>query len=341
MRSNNSNGSRAAWARGFMALWSALIVASGGASAAPVETVLHTFTGSPSDGAFPEAGLIADSSGNLYGTTYADGASGTGCGGSGCGVVFKLAPGGTETVLYSFTGGGDGGNSTAGLIADSSGNLYGTTRNGGASNLGVVFKLTPPATASGAWTETVLHFFTGYPNDGANPAAGLIADSSGNLYGTTSGGGGLLSGVVFKLSPSEPETVLYTFTGGSDGANPEAGLTADSKGNLYGTTAFGGASGDGVVFKLTPGGTETVLYNFCTVNTPTSCSDGSEPFAGLLADSNGNLYGTTNFGGASNVGAVFKLSPGGTETVLYSFNTGERGGAFPPAGLIADSGGNL
>jgi uncharacterized repeat protein (TIGR03803 family) len=161
MQSNHRNRSRAFWARGFAALWAALIVAAagGGASAAPVEIVLHSFMASPSDGAFPEAGLIADSSGNHYGTTYLGGGTGSICS-NGCGTVFKLTPGGTETVLYSFTGRSDGSGPVGGLIADSSG-LYGTTPEGGASGCfagcGVVFKVSPSG------TETVFHIFRGAP----------------------------------------------------------------------------------------------------------------------------------------------------------------------------------
>jgi uncharacterized repeat protein (TIGR03803 family) len=185
MQSNNGKKRSALW--GGAVLCAALAVAAAGsASAAPTETVLRSFTGFPSDGAFPVAGLIADGAGNLYGTTQSGGASNAG-------VVFKLS-GGTETVLYSFTGGSDGANPVAGLIADSAGSLYGTTLLGGASNVsaGVVFKLAP------SWTEKVLYSFTG--NNGGIPRAGLIADSAGNLYGTTFNGGGTGNGVVFKLT---------------------------------------------------------------------------------------------------------------------------------------------
>src|ERR1700730_2392125 len=260
-------------ARGFAALCAALAVAAAGsASAAPTETVLHSFAGS--DGSIPAAALIADSSGNLYGTTF--------YGGAGCGGVVKLSPGakvspGTETVLHSFTS-SDGENPEAGLIADRAGNLYGTTVNGGpsgsgcggSSGNGVVFKLSPIG------TETMLHSFTG-GTDGANPVdiGSLIADRAGNLYGTTQNGGASNLGTVVKLYPGGIETVLHSFAGGTDGANPFAGLIADSSGNLYGTTTGGGASGGGVVFKLSPGGIETVLYSF------TGGRDGAAPFARL------------------------------------------------------------
>jgi uncharacterized repeat protein (TIGR03803 family) len=182
-----------------------------------------------------------------------------------CGVVFKLSPAGTETVLYSFTGQPDGGNPEAGLVRDAAGNLYGTTAFGGSSTTcpagcGTVFKLSPTG------TETVLHSFTG--PDGANPYAGLVRDAAGSLYGTTSSGGVKSSacqggsetcGVAFKLSPTGTETVLYSFTGGADGDVPYAGLIQDAAGNLYGTTAYGGANstcdppyGCGVVFRLAP-----------------------------------------------------------------------------------------
>jgi uncharacterized repeat protein (TIGR03803 family) len=176
--------------------------------------------------------------------------------------------------------------------------------------------------ALAAPVETVLYSFAGGHSDGRRPEAGLIADSSGNLYGTTEFGGASNVGVVFKLSPGGTETVLYSFMGGSDGSFPgTSGLIADSSGNLYGTTEEGAMFDEGVVFKVSPSGTETVLYAFKGFP-----SDGQGP-AGLIADSNGNLYGTTQVGGTrvvfcpSGCGTVFKLSPGGTETVLYAFSS--------------------
>jgi uncharacterized repeat protein (TIGR03803 family) len=282
-------------------------------------TELYSFTGGV-DGNTPDAGLIADNAGNLYGTTAFGGAYSNG-------VVFKLTPAGTETTLYSFTGGNDGGNPFDSLVFDGAGNLYGTTEFGGAYSNGMVFKLTP------AGTETTLYSFTG-GSDGAYPVAGLIFDSAGNLYGTTELGGGSCCGVVFKLTPTGTETVLHSFTGGNDGGMPIAGVIADSAGNLYGTTFNGGAYGFGVVFKLTPTGTETPLYSF------TGGNDGGYLYGGVILDSAGNLYGTTIDGGAYGWGTAYKVTPGGTETVLYSFTGGNDGGE-PVAGVIADSAGNL
>ncbi len=266
MQSIHSKRSRPSWVV-FAVVWAVLAVAAGGgASAAPVETVLHSFMGGNSDGANPKARLIADTSGNLYGTTEFGGAFGEG-------TVFKLSPSGTVTVLHSFC------------------SLPGC-------------------------------------RDGDGPVTGLIFDSSGNLYGTTSTVVESNDGVVFKLSPGGTETVLQSFTGSGDGVYP-SGLISDSGGNLYGTTGEGGSgcyipfppfpSGCGVVFKLSPGGTETVLYSFCPFFP--NCSDGAGPGGGLIADSSGNLYGLAG-GGTLGKGVVFKLTPGGTETVLYSFKGG-------------------
>ena len=216
----------------------------------------------------------------------------------GCGLALALLipVGGahaksTETVLYSFTGGADGGNPFAGLIKDASGNFYGTTVEGGAHGLGTVFKLAPDG------TETALWSFTGA--DGSYPEGGLIMDASGNLYGTTSSGGADGDGTVFEVALNGAETVLHSFTGGPDGKGPQAGLVMDNKGKLFGTTVFGGANGDGTVFKVTPGGTETVLYSFA------GKPDGYAPSGGLIRR-NGNFYGTTAEGGTEGLGTVFE-----------------------------------
>ena len=245
-------------------------------------------------------------------------------------------------VLYRFTGGADGAAPYAGLVRDPAGNLYSTTAYGGASNVGTVFKLDTTG------TETVLHSFSGMP-DGAQPEAGLVLDKAGNLYGTTAAGGinctdlNYQCGVIFKVDPTGNETVLYRFTGGADGARPEAGLVLDKAGNLYGTAESGGFTGGecgswgcGVVFKLDPTGKEAVLYSF------TDGADGASPAADLIRDEAGNLYGTNLFGpplGKAS-GTVFKLDPTGKETVLYSFTGGPDGG-WPHAGLVRDKSGNL
>ena len=278
------------------------------------ETVLYSFSGG-ADGSEPVAGVIRDSSGNLYGTTQ--------LGGTGSGVVYKLDSSGHETVLYTFTGGADGGYPEAGVIRDSAGNLFGTTQLGG-TGAGVVFQLESNN------HEKVLYSFTGGA-DGGQPYAGVIQDSAGNLYGTTNSGGSG-AGVVFKLDKTHHEVVLYSFTGGADGGTPNAGVIRDSEtGNLYGTTTFG-AQGAGVVFKLDTTGHETVLYSF------TNGTDGGYPYGGVIRDSAGDLYGTTN--GISKPGAIFKLDTTGQETVLYSFPSGPDG-AIPLAGVVRDSAGNL
>jgi uncharacterized repeat protein (TIGR03803 family) len=259
------------------------------------ETVLYSFTGGP-DGGGPQAGLVLDSMGNLFGTARGGGIPGCSVG---CGVIFKVASGGGETVLYSFTGGADGGTPYAGLIKDSTGILYGTAFGGGTAGNGVIFKLDTSS------TYTVLHSFAGGTGDGQNPVAGLVQDPAGNLYGTTLGGGGSHQGTIFKVDANSNETLLYSFTGGADGAQPEGSLIVDSAGNLYGTTFFaGGTSNEGTVFRLNTANSLAVLYTF------TGQTDGGGSVAGLLQDAAGNLYGTTQRGGFVNCscGVVFKLT---------------------------------
>jgi uncharacterized repeat protein (TIGR03803 family) len=301
-------------------------------------TMLHSFNGS--DGGWPEARLIFDATGNLYGTTFLGGAHKAG-------TVFELAPDGhggwTETVLHSFNFSCvDGCEPTAGLIFDAAGNLYGTTFEGGDSNThtGTVFELSPDG--HGVWTETVLHSF-GNGTDGALPVGGLIFDAAGNLYGTTEIGGASQAGTVFELAPDGhggwTGTVLHSFNG-TDGYGPQATLIFDAAGNLYGTTQYGGDSRAGTVFELTPDGhggwKETVLHSF-------NRKDGREPVAGLIFDAAGNLYGTTRGGGANGYGRVFELAPNGqggwTETVLHTFK--DQPGAVPLGTLIFGTQGHL
>jgi uncharacterized repeat protein (TIGR03803 family) len=304
-----------------------------------VPTVLHNFTGG-NDGSVPASTLISDSAGKLYGVTYTGG--GHGNFGLGSGTVFQLSPdqtgGWAETVLYAFTGGADGLNPYGTLLLDGKGSLYGTTLSGGAHNLGTVYKLTPSA-SGGAWTETVLYSFAG-GSDGERPYAGVIADARGNLYGTTSGGGGTNSGTVFKLSPKGPsgwtESVLYAFSFLS-GEGPYCKLAMDRNGNLYGTTFRGGSNDGGTVFELSPAAgiwSLSFIHNFANIFGGNG--DGSEPLAGMIVDRSGRLYGTTLGGGASGGGAVFELSrlPNGwQESVIHSFAGGSDG--FVPYGILA------
>jgi len=284
------------------------------------EIVLHNF-GRPTTGGLPYAGVIRDAAGNLYGTTASGGAANAG-------VVYKLDATGRESVLYTFTGGTDGGNPNAGVIRDAAGNLYGTTSGGGTANAGMVYKL------DAAGLETMLYSFTGGA-DGGYPYGGVIRDAAGNLYGTTAFGGTANAGVVYKLEPVAGgagqwlETVLYSFTGAADGHQPIAGVIRDSVGNLYGTTYVGGTAGFGVVYKLDTAGQETVLYSF------TGGPDGGYPYAGVIRDAAGNLYGTTYYYGTAGFGVVYKLDTAGLETVLYNFK-GAPDGGYPYAGVILD-----
>jgi uncharacterized repeat protein (TIGR03803 family) len=289
------------------------------------ETVLHTF--SYSDGASPQAVLIRDAAGNLYGTAFGGGSYA--CSG-GCGIVFKLSETGTLTVLHTFFGGtSDGCWPYGGLIRDKSGNLYGTTSGCGFAGFGTVFKV------SQTGTEVVLHSFAG--SDGQYPfLTSLLRDRAGNLYGNTYWGGSFGEGVVYKLSPSGTLTVVHSFEGGTkDGCWAYGTPAMDSHGNLYGTTTKCGPKDLGIVWKVSQTGTETILHKFTGYP-----SDGAWPYAGVILDANGNLYGTTEIGGSSNYGTVFKLRNTGQETILHSFSDGSDGGA-PFGGVILDPMGNL
>jgi uncharacterized repeat protein (TIGR03803 family) len=327
------------------------------------ETVVYTFAGMP-DGSYPEAGVIRDAAGNLYGTTYYGGAWGFG-------TVYKVTAAGHETILYSFTGAADGSypqttlirdsagtlygtcegdvykvdasghlkvlyiftggaggsNANSALIRDAEGNLYGTATNGGSANLGIVYKLDKSG------NETVLHNFTGQP-DGSYPWAGMVRDSAGNLYGTTQLGGSGNLGMVYKLDTSGKEKVLYSFPGPADGSVPYASVIRDSAGNLYGTTENGGPVNAGVVYKLDATGQETVLYSFA------GGTDGTSPSSEVTRCPDGNLYGTTLLGGAANASTVYEVNAAGHHTVLYSFTGGADGG-YPYAGVTCGPAGSL
>lgn len=311
------------------------------------------------DGWTPFAGLVSDASGNLYGTTLMGGTASTTCS-EGCGTVFELSPvaggGWTETVLHAFTAGKDG-NQPVGIILDAAGNIYGVTLAGGAHSWGTVFELSPSSTG---WTETLLHNFTGGA-DGGLPAASLVFDASGNLYGTTQEGGNINCGnpegcgVAFELSQSGgvwKETVMHTFQGGKDGANPISTPVFDASGNLYGTTWAAGdlsachGAGCGTVFQLSH---NSQGWKINIIRSFGGGKDGANPIAGLVFDASGNLYGTTQKGGTTGCagnngcGTVFKLSPTTgiwNETLLHAF-TSHPDGANPNSSLIFDKSGNL
>jgi uncharacterized repeat protein (TIGR03803 family) len=311
-------------------------------------TMLYSFgtqSGSPGT---PNGGLVFDSTGAVYGVTVNGGSAGWG-------AVYQLTPpqpGGQwmETTIHNFAGQPDGQAPAGDLVFGLNGALYGVTAAGGAGGQGCVFALTPPGSPGGAWTESIVYSFGG-AGDGVAPQAGLLSTASGTLYGTTYAGGTSNLGTVFSLTPpSAPgdnwtEAVLYSFQGGSDGANPWAALAMDRHGALYGTTYMGGTPHEGTVFELAPptapGGawTESVLYSFQGGN------DGASPQSNVVFGNKGSvLYGTTGGGGIDLLGTVFKLMPpvpggGWTETVLYQFQFSD--GSLPVAGLAVNANGAL
>jgi uncharacterized repeat protein (TIGR03803 family) len=319
--------SRAAAARAGLALMAVLVLGLGLDGTRPAQarglTVLYNFAGS-SDGGDPFASLIRDSAGNLYGTADYGGTAFAG-------VVFKVAPNGTETVLYNFSGGADGAQPFSALVRDKAGNLYGTTTMGGSANAGVVFKL------DSGGTETVLHNFTG-GSDGTTPTGGLLEDKAGNFYGTASQGGTSNAGVLFEIDANGKYSILHTFTGAAnDGKYPTyTSLLMDSKGSLYGVTEEGGAADGGILYKLSKTGKLTILHSFMGGTT-----DGCNVLGVPFKDENGNFYGTTSSCGTSSLGTVWKVSASGTETVLHSFAGGTSDGEYPLAGVIVDAGGNV
>jgi len=339
---------------GFMAL--AIVAYTLGVAiqaAAQTETVYFLFGRTPDNGYDSYSGVVRDSAGNFYGTTV-------GGGNHLSGTVYELSPNASgeyeETVLHNFQryNSTDGWQPFSGVILDASGNVYGTAESGGTNGFGMVFELTPGS--DGQWTETVLHNFT--LKDGARPWSALIADASGNLYGTAAGGGKYASGVVFELmrvNGGWVETTLHDFNPHrGDGYTPIAGLTLDAEGNLYGTTSYCqcGYSNDGTVFELKHGAgggwTEEILHSFI--------NDGVQGFelnAGVTMDSEGNLYGATTLGGSGicndiyggGCGTVFKLAPltDGTwaETTIHDFQYYTSDGILPYGTLVLDAAGNL
>jgi uncharacterized repeat protein (TIGR03803 family) len=328
---------------------------------------LYSFTGG-TDGANPRAGLVQGSDGNFYGTTYQGGTNGDG-------TVFKITTNGAFTSLYSFTGTNDGANPRAGLVQGSDGNFYGTTVGGG-----MVFQMTPAGVLTTLFSGsgylprsalvqgsdgnfygtthsyptiglkiydgnvfkistngvlTILYSFGFVGNYGADPN-GLVQGSDGYFYGTTRAGGTWHAGTVFKITTNGALTSLHSFTGGNGGWGwgPSAGLVQGSDGNFYGTTSSGGTNGNGTVFKITTNGALTSLYSF------TGTNDGGSPVAALVQGSDGNFYGTTEYGGTNGDGTVFKISTNGAFTSLYSFTDGTDG-ANPQAGLVQGRDGYL
>lgn len=362
-----SQAAKAGWALS-IALLLALAIAQ--PAAAQTFTVLHEFKGSPTDGANPQAGLVRDAAGNIFGTTFAGG-------GASEGTIFKLTKSGQESVLFTFNT-FNGSFPASSLLLDKAGNLYGTAFEG-PGGAGVLFRLAKDGTEDsfhifegGAGSQaavpagaviidqagniygstllgglgfgvvyqidpagsfTVLHNFHG-TSDGAGPQGSLVRDAAGNIYGAAAEGGARNKGVIFRLATDGTLTVLHTFTGGKDGSSPQGGLLLDQAGNLFGSALKGGDAGNGTIFKVTTSGRFTRLYSF--VGKP----DGINPNGGLIKDAAGNILGTAQLGGGQGLGTVFKLSPARVLTVLHNF-TGDLDGATPFGGLIRDSAGVL
>ncbi len=324
-----------------------------GAQAGVIFTSIYSFGSvqdtnrNPLDGANPQATLIQSSDGNFFGTTSAGGTNGVG-------TVFKISTNGVLTSLYSFTGGNDGAIPVASLVQGNDGSFYGTTWSGGNDGFGTVFKITTIGEFTG------LYSFTG-TNDGGRPCAALVQGKDGYLYGTTLLGGvndlGNSYGTVFRISSSGVLTNLYSFTGTNDGASPRAALVQGGDSYFYGTTSSGGRTNNyGTVFKISTNGVLTTLYFFGSVQDSNSYSlDGASPQAALVLGSDGNFYGTTELDGwvvfwgpispplhFGNAGKVFKISPNGGITSLFSFdNDNGTNGANPCAGLVPGSDGSF
>ena len=323
-----------------------LVCAAAIHSPAQTFTTLYNFCSQSNcaDGSDPWAGLVQGTDGTFYGTTFR--------GGTGVGTVFKISAGGTLTSLHSFND-TDGLNPAAALIQATDGNFYGTTPSGGNLTLGNIFKMTP----SGTVTQ-VYSFCTSSCPNGANPLGALVQGADGDFYGTAEGGGdghcsgisGIGCGTVFKVTPSGTLTLLHAFTG-PEGKDPYAGLVQGADGNFYGTTEHGGTGdnntciensglGCGTVFKITPDGTLTTLYNFCS---QPNCADGYGPQAALVQAADGNFYGTTHWGGTARIGngTIFRITPSGTLTTLHDFAGSPTDGANPIGGVIQATDGSF
>jgi uncharacterized repeat protein (TIGR03803 family) len=299
------------------------------------------FSFAEDDGEYADTDLETDNAGNIYGTTVLGGDHGSG-------TVFQLSRtsnGWEHTVLYSFTGGADGGEPYKGVTIDRRGNLYGTAVTGGSGSCeggcGVVYKLTK---SNGTRNQTVIYAFTG-GDDGSGPGARVTLDRSGNVYGMTPTSGKYGAGTIYKLHPharSWEFQVIHTFTGGDDGASGSAGRMLLEHGQLYGAATAGGMYGSGVVFELTP--TKVGEWDFRLLYSFHGQPDGSFPYGALLRASSGKIYGTTYYGGENGIGSVYELSPRSIgewdARVIYSFQTGSDGNS-PISNLVPDAAGNL
>jgi uncharacterized repeat protein (TIGR03803 family) len=306
---------------------------------ASATTIIYSFQGG-ADGFYADTDLALDPAGNLYGTTVQGGDFGSG-------TVWRLHPNGdgswTHTVLYSFTGGTDGAEPYKGVTLDGAGNLYGTAVTGGGGacegGCGVAYRL---ANAGGTWTETVIHPFTG-GDDGSGPGARLTLDDNGTVYGMAPTGGTFGAGTIYEMKPGKRGytfKVIHPFTGGADGAGGSAGALVLHGGNLYGAATSGGSDGEGTVYALTrkPNGGWAFHLLYAFQDQP----DGGFPYGGLTFDALGNIYGTTYYAGANDVGAVYELSPhkaGWNERLLYSFRGYD--GASPIGNVSFDGAGNI
>jgi uncharacterized repeat protein (TIGR03803 family) len=317
-----------------------ILLIANSAQAGSTFKVLHSFQCNPS-GCYPSGGLAFDAGGELYGTTFGGGNSNA--------TIFRLTPSASDRwtydLLYTLTI-KQGDALLAGLTLDAAGNLYGTADYGGAHDVGSVFSLSPDPSVAGGWILSVLHSFLNSHQDGSGPWDKVILDKAGNLYGTTREGGTNGGGILFTLTPGAggewTEAILHNFPATKDdGGQSYAELVRDKFGSLYGTTSGGGTgNGDGTVFKLThttSGWKETLLHSF-------QGPDGSQPIAGLVFDAKGNLYGTTQVGGANGEGTVFQLTPTTDgrwkHSILYDFPQFRNGGG-PVSTLAFDKSGNL
>lgn len=310
---------------------------------AATTTVIYSF-GGDEDGEYADTDLVRDASGNLYGTTVQGGAHGSG-------TVWQLHPNGdgtwTHSVLYSFTGGADGGEPYKGVTLDAAGNLYGTAVTGGGGvcegGCGVAYKLT---NNGGSWSQRVIHTFQG-TDDGQGPGARLTVDGNGYVYGMAPTGGQYGAGTIYEMKPISERRwkfrVLHAFTGGDDGAGGSAGALVFHGSDLYGAATAGGHYGEGTIYRLSPGAYGgwhfKVLYQF--LGEP----DAGFPYGGLSFDGLGNIYGTTYYAGANDAGTVYELSPpkrhgDWTERLLYSFSGGADGSGSI-ANVVFDTAGNI